>query len=226
MDESGRSVTELQQALKQIDLLTTLFAGYLATNRRIGKFVRQRRVNSFSLLDIGCGSGKHLRHVHRFALRRGVKIFGVGVDRNPSVVNIAKNESDSTPYNGALTFHVADATALPFEDKTFDLCTASLVLHHLNEDEAITSLREMARVSARVLINDLRPSKLSYFALRGFTRLLPFCEMVRYDGPVSVRKAYSADDIRRLGYSAGVDLEVERTILFRYLADSAPDRTK
>jgi ubiquinone/menaquinone biosynthesis C-methylase UbiE len=60
-------------------------------------------------------------------------------------------------------FHTGDATAMPFDDGTFDLTCASLFLHELEPDIRDGVLREMARITApggRLLVIDYRIGSL------------------------------------------------------------------
>src|SRR3712207_7032884 len=48
-----------------------------------------------------------------------------------------------------IEFAVADARCLPFDDGAFDVATCSLLLHHLEPDDATATLKEMRRVARR-----------------------------------------------------------------------------
>ena len=83
-------------------------------------------------LDMGCGEGR---------LPRGMTSWGydvVGVDASETLVKFAR-EADS-----AGDYRLADAAALPFKDATFDLVTAFMSLHDI--EDAAAAVREAARV--------------------------------------------------------------------------------
>lgn len=90
-----------------------------------------------SVLEIGCNSG----YFGRFCPPLSVI---AGVDVNPDLVAIA-----ATRYDDA---RVARAEALPFGDKSFDVCVISEVLEHVHDAEV--ALREAARVARRSIIGD------------------------------------------------------------------------
>ncbi|MEL6825111.1 MAG: class I SAM-dependent methyltransferase [Pseudomonadota bacterium] len=96
------------------------------------------------VLDLGCGEG---RHVHGLYLLGNLDI--VGVDLNPDSLKKAADGLDTLPkpaadQTGSVTFETGDATALQFEDDSFDAIICSEVLEHLPDYHA--ALAEMRRV--------------------------------------------------------------------------------
>ncbi len=89
------------------------------------------------VLEIGCNSG----YFGKFCPQAS---YIAGVDVNPDLVAIA-----ATRYADA---RVARAEALPFEDKSFDVCVISEVLEHVHDAEV--ALREAARVTRRSIVGD------------------------------------------------------------------------
>ena len=76
---------------------------------------------SSSLLDIGCGTGFIIDIAKRYFKRvAGVDITRAMIDK----VDLSA---------GNINLIVADISAMPFEDESFDVCTAYGVLHHLPE---------------------------------------------------------------------------------------------
>jgi len=90
-----------------------------------------------------------------------------------------------------------DALHLPFGDRSFDYVTTSLFLHHLDDEAAAGALREFDRVARRGLVmNDL----LRRWRLYAWTKLFTLFanEIVRHDGPLSVKKSFTLDELRTL----------------------------
>jgi ubiquinone/menaquinone biosynthesis C-methylase UbiE len=99
------------------------------------------------VLDVGCGTGTHLA---RYA-GRGCAV--AGVDRDPRMLERARGRLGP----GAVLVE-ADAGSLPFEDGSFDLAMAMLVLHEMDPAVRTAALEEMRRVAARVLVIDHHPA--------------------------------------------------------------------
>jgi len=69
-------------------------------------------------LDVGCGEGR----VGAELEQRGYRV--VGVDSSPQMVELARERHEAV---------VADATALPFEDGSFDLALAYMSLMNMDD---------------------------------------------------------------------------------------------
>ncbi len=80
-------------------------------------------------LDVGCGEGR----VGAELTRRGHRV--VGVDSSPRMVELASQHHEA---------HIADVTALPFADDSFDLVVAYMSL--MNFDDLEGAVGEIDRV--------------------------------------------------------------------------------
>jgi ubiquinone/menaquinone biosynthesis C-methylase UbiE len=119
--------------------------------------------------------------------------------------------------SGALTLDRADGSALPYPDGTFDVAHASLVLHHLAPPDAVTLLREMARVArCGVIVNDLLRSRGSWLGAWALTRVMTRNRYTRHDGPLSVQRAYTRRELRRMLEVAGLEVAWEGSDLLRH----------
>ncbi|MGE3960645.1 MAG: class I SAM-dependent methyltransferase [Dehalococcoidia bacterium] len=73
------------------------------------------------VLDVGCGPGTNFAHY-----RAGARV--VAIDYNPGMVAMARQHLTARSWSAAIEVHQADATALPFEDASFDAYVSTLVL--------------------------------------------------------------------------------------------------
>ncbi len=90
------------------------------------------------ILDVGCGLGDDARALARLVTPGGTV---VGVDGSHAMIEAARGRHSEVE---SLTFQVADAAALPFDDESFDACRIDRVLQHIADPGAV--VREMARV--------------------------------------------------------------------------------
>ena len=91
-----------------------------------------------SLLDVGCAKGFML---HDFArLIPGISVKGIDV----SAYAIENAIDDMKPH-----VRVADAKALPFPDKSFDVVISINTIHNLPREECGRALREIERVASK-----------------------------------------------------------------------------
>jgi len=188
-------------SLADIDRLNAWFGGYALTLRALDRLVvRAPASRRWLVVDVGGGRGDFARRLIRYAWRKGWAVHVVVVERDPDLLAVARRDA---PPNVSLVR--ADATALPFRSRGVDVVTMSLTLHHMEPDAAVTSLGEMSTTSRRaVIVNDLWRSWLSLALVWTTTRILGCHPISRHDGPLSVRRAYSPDEIHGLAQKAGL----------------------
>lgn len=87
------------------------------------------------ILDVGCGKGFLLYEFTQAV--PGIEV--AGIDISPYAIEHAKEEAQ--PF-----LRVGNATALPFEDRTFDFVISITTLHNLYNYELRQALQEIERV--------------------------------------------------------------------------------
>lgn len=158
-----------------------------------------------SLLDVGTGGADIPLALIERARRRGRRIRVVGLDVRPEILAAAVHEHPEIATSTGLQLHVGDGRQLGYPDRSFDVAHASLVLHHLDPDDAIRVLREMRRVARLgVVINDLERSRLGLLGAWLIGHLLTGNRLTRRDAPLSVQRAYRATEMASMLRSAGL----------------------
>jgi SAM-dependent methyltransferase len=192
---------DLRATLDDLDRLNTWFGGYALTLARIRRVAdRLPRGRRLVVVDVGGGRGDLAVRIARWARRAGRPACVIVLDRDPAMLALARRRTTRYPEIALLC---ADATALPLLASAADVAVVALTLHHLAPDEAMAALTAMTGVARVVIVNDLlrTPSALALVWLA--TRALRLHPVSRHDGPMSVRRAYSADEltalVRRIG---------------------------
>ena len=108
-----------------------------------------------------------------------------------------------------------DVRWFPFRDRSADYVIATHFFHHLTDDQIVGVLREFDRVARRgIIVNDLLRNRRALFWIKLFT--LGANRYVKYDGPQSVRKAFTVPEIEALARRAGIGwLRVRRHFAHR-----------
>jgi SAM-dependent methyltransferase len=151
------------------------------------------------ILDVATGSADVPRAILRWAARAGFDVRIVAIDLHARTIMEAARENTDPK----LSIARADAMCLPFADVAFDYALTNMFLHHLDDDQAIIVLREMARVARRgVVVADLSRNPRAYRWISLFTLLAN--PMVRHDARVSVAQAFSPGEVQVLRDRAGL----------------------
>jgi 2-polyprenyl-3-methyl-5-hydroxy-6-metoxy-1,4-benzoquinol methylase len=154
------------------------------------------------VLDVATGSGDVPVGLWRKAKAAGIPLAVDGCDISSTAVRLAARNAELAGAPGR--FFVQDAIRDPLPPG-YDVVTCSLFLHHLSEADAVTLLRRMADAAgALVLVNDLARSAFNYLAVWVACHALTRSRVVRYDGPASVRSAFTPREAVALARRAGL----------------------
>jgi len=193
---------ERAASLADIDRLNSWFGGYALSLRAIRRLAAEvPRDRPLRVIDVGGGTAAFAVRLARWARRNGRNVRVVVVDRDPTTLRLACQAAAGYPE---ILLVRGDAAALPCRERAVDIVISALTLHHLEPAQAAVSLREMA-AAARigVVVNDLLRRRLSLGLVWLVTRLLGCHPISRHDGPLSVRRSYSPDELRALAEQAG-----------------------
>ncbi len=185
--------------------------GDRSTARMPARAIAPSANRPLTLLDVGCGTGDLSLRAVQWARRRGIPMRAIGIERHPTAAALALDAGVPTI--------LACAGRLPLADAGVDIVVASQLMHHLAGDEIVTFCQAASGVARLgVVIADLRRSRVAEAGFWAGSRLLGFDAATRADGITSVRRGFSAGELRRLLARAGVRARVERTPGFRLVA--------
>lgn len=139
-------------------------------------------------LDVGCGSGVLMRLAAGIV---GPSGLAVGIDPAPRMIEVARQNAAGISQ---AEFRLAAIEHLPFESGSFDIATASLMLHHLPPDLKRDGLREVYRVlrpGGRLIVVDLdRPANALWWLLAWPLLMMPItASNLRGEIPAYLRDA-------------------------------------
>jgi SAM-dependent methyltransferase len=155
------------------------------------------------VLDVASGGGDVPIALVRRALRSGVNIALQGCDKSAPAVQYASEQAAALALPVRFFTLNAQTQDLP---SGFDVIVSSLFLHHLDEFDAVGLLRRMAASAGKlILINDLLRGPVEFALAWAGCRLLSRSKVVRHDGPVSVRAAFTMGEMRDLASRAGLE---------------------
>ena len=153
-----------------------------------------------TIIDVATGGADMPVFMVEHLAARGIHATCVGVDRSKAILAIA---AERIGERSDVRLQQAEATALPFADGSFDLATIVLAFHHFDGAAAVSVLRELARVARAVIVNDLRRSRIAWAFARFVFPVFTRNRFTLADGPMSVLRAYTPDEVRALARDAG-----------------------
>jgi SAM-dependent methyltransferase len=166
---------------------------------------KDRSIDSgtFSVLDVGCGSGELLRYIAEFARRNGKRAMLIGIDLNEISASVTASESSEVPEISAVR---GNAFQLPFADNAFDYAISSLFFHHLTDDQIPHVLKEMSRVARRgIYVIDLHRHPMAYVLYKLFCFAFRISPLVTQDGSLSILKGFRKAELINLTKAADAE---------------------
>jgi ubiquinone/menaquinone biosynthesis C-methylase UbiE len=158
-----------------------------------------------SIIDVGTGAVDIPVALLADARRRGRRLEIIAIDARPEVLETARAIRPALGRVPGLALGVSDGRSLPHPDRSIDIAHASLLLHHLEPDDAVALLVEMARVArVGIVVNDLNRGRMHWLGAWLIGHLLTRNRYTRRDGPLSVRRAYTRREMRGLLDRAGL----------------------
>lgn len=185
--------------LAKVNVVTFTHQATLAFLERLRREGRLDGGRPIRIVDVGSGYGDLLRAIGRWAARRGLPVVLTGVDLNPWSARAAREAPSPSP----IRWITGDVFAYA---EPFDVVVSSLFTHHLTDDQLIRFLRWMdERARAAWFVNDLHRHPFPYYGFALLARVMRWHPFVRHDGPVSIARAFTAQDWRALIARAGLD---------------------
>ena len=198
--------------LRDLAVVNTLCGGRRAVAVAFRRLLRRHPDrSSVRVLDVGAGAGDILAHLVTVGARLGVRVQPVAVDVLPAAAQLCREANLATV--------VADAARLPIARRGVDIVVVSQLLHHLDRQAAVTLVRALDRIARLgLIVADLRRSFAARVGVRLFSAAMRFHPVTGRDGAVSVRRGFTAGELRDLCSRAEVDATVRRRAGFRLVA--------
>ena len=217
MDLPGNPRWLLEEDLANLRVFNRLFGGYRSALRGVQRLINDKKLDRFSLLDVGTGSGDIPEMLAGWARNRRIAAAFTAMETEP--VTLAAAARQTRNYS-EINLVRADGLAPPFRAGSFDFVFASQFLHHFSENHIVTLLRTWSTMARRaIIISDLVRHPLAYYGISGLTRLLTRNVMTLTDAPLSVRRAFTINEWGELFRRAGVGrVEIFPLFPFRVLA--------
>jgi 2-polyprenyl-3-methyl-5-hydroxy-6-metoxy-1,4-benzoquinol methylase len=176
------------------------------TNRRFGgSGIILRRLDrwcgtwpageTITVLDVGTGAADIPRDIVSWAAQRNVAVRITAIDMAPDIADVAHARVAGVP---AIVVEQSTLAQVAASGRRFDYVTGSLFLHHVPALQIGDALTAIDRLAVRgVILGDLVRSVTSLLAV-GLLSAIAGNAIVRHDGPLSVRRAFTVDELSRV----------------------------
>src|SRR5262249_38558748 len=179
--------------LRNLRILNRYLGGYRSVLSGLDRLVGERRLNRFSLLDVGTGSGDIPARITNWAEQRGIKASIVGLEPELVTARVATIRTQrQLNRRCGITVVRGDGMAPPFRAGSFDFVLASQLLHHFSEEKIVAQLQTWSCLARRaIIVSDLIRHPIAYQGIRLVTKLFTRNVMTRTDAPLSVKRAFT-----------------------------------
>ncbi|MEQ8789746.1 MAG: methyltransferase domain-containing protein [Pirellulaceae bacterium] len=192
------------RGLQRINRLTG--AGRLAWGP-IRRLARELGRDRLSILDVATGAGDVPIDLCRRAAREGVRLDVEACDFSDKAREFAAENFRRAQLEIPLfSLDVLEDSI----ERPYDVVMCSTFLHHFTEEQVVVILRSMlAAATHRVLVIDLVRGRMNWWQVWLASHVLTRSKVVHFDGPQSIRAAFTVAEMRALAERAGMcDLQI------------------
>jgi len=201
LDLGEGSIADVRDNLAEMWLINRWLGGLSALTLHL--YPRLQAAPSLvTIIDLGTGGAEIPRYLANWSNRHRIPLRLVGIDWASRNLKVAA-QTVRDVQNVALL--QADALRLPLLDFSVDYFISSLFLHHLPPEAVIALLRSSYQSAGRgIIMTDLVRGLLPLAAFRLIQPIFARNYLTRHDGMLSIRRAYTPDELYQMALAAGI----------------------
>jgi len=214
LDAGEGTDEDVARSLIDLRRVNRFFGGRKVVLGAISSCLDGTNLENVSLLDVGTGSADLPMAVAETCRVRGMATFIAGVDLSERNLRVSRSQLG---VSSEVHLVRADSLRLPFAARSFDFVTASLFLHHFRDEDVVRLLADFGRIARRaVIVNDLIRNLVPYYFTRLAGPILAWSFLTQNDGPVSVLRGFTPEEMNDLARRAGLKVrEMKRVFPYR-----------
>jgi len=191
MDDLNCSGEVVDQTLLELDTINHLLGGNYVTLNGLKKLLHAVDASKdVTIADLGCGSGDMLMRISRKYKRSKLKL--IGIDANPNITAFANRQMK----DDRVQFETVDILSDEFKSRQFDIIIGTLFFHHFTTDQLVIFFSQLKRqATVGIVINDIHRHPFAYYSIKVLTGLFSKSAMVKFDAPLSVRRAFKKTEL-------------------------------
>lgn len=202
MDDLAYTGPLMDRTLFELEVINKWLGGNDVTIGALDKLLSKTRNSSLTIADLGCGRGDMLRLIDAWARTKNKRVNLIGVDANPYIVNAARENLKLLPH---IEFQAMNIFSQEFQIQNFDVVIGTLFYHHFTNAELVRFFHQLKdQVTIGFVINDIHRHPLAYHSISLLTKFFSKSSMVKFDAPLSVRRAFTKKELLKILESAGI----------------------
>ncbi len=221
LDKGDYTPEEYEGCMVELQRVNRWLGDTRALRNSLLKDVEAEQLQTFSVLDVGAGSGELLRVIAEWANQTARTARLVGLELNERSAREIVEGSREYPQVSSVR---GDAFYVPFADQQFEYVICSLFTHHFRDPQVVDLLQEMARVARRkIFVIDLHRNVVAYTFFTTIAKLFLHNRLIRADGALSILRSFTPDEFKRLGEKAELKhVRVEEHFPSRLVLSASP----
>jgi SAM-dependent methyltransferase len=200
LDLGEGSPADVRQSLADLWRINRFLGGLGSVTRHLTPYLQADQPTTIA--DLGTGAGQIAAYIARWASRRNRPVRVIAVDFSARNLTVARRY---TQADSAVCLLEANALHLPFAPNSIDVVMSSLFMHHFAPDLLIDLLRESFSAARHALVmSDLTRGYLPMAAFKLAQPIFARSYITRFDGMVSIRRAYTPAEMHEMAIQAGL----------------------
>jgi 2-polyprenyl-3-methyl-5-hydroxy-6-metoxy-1,4-benzoquinol methylase len=187
-------LNRFRRTIRQFKLINYLLSSSSRLMREhFFTIMEQDPQRDYTLLDVGAGGCDIAIRAAREARERGLKLNITALDNDARILPIAYQAARDYPEICIIEGNALELSRLG----SFDFVFSNHFLHHLAWDDIKIFLeRIIAQTRLAFVMNDLKRSNWAYLGFTIFSGLLTRRSFHFYDGRLSIRRGFLAEELR------------------------------
>lgn len=195
LDNLDLSGDDLNKTLSGLSTINKYLGNTSATFHAVKREIRKTN-KSLKIIDLGCGGGDNLRAISNWCQTNNQTIELLGIDGNANALAYAQQQNNPT---SAINYLKADILDSNFVLPTCDILISSHFMYHFSDDEIVTFLKKSEKnISNKIIFSELQRSTFAYLLFKMSSVFLPFSKIVKQDGLVAIRRAYTKTELHSI----------------------------
>ena len=144
MDGDDISFADMEQTLKELNIINTRLGGHAITLRGLKRFISNKE--PMVVCEIGCGGGDNLFAIYNYWSKNKIPARFIGIDINAECIEYAKQQYPQL----SCEWICSDYALVNFDQQKPDIIFSSLFCHHFTNEQLVPMLRWLQQQSKKV----------------------------------------------------------------------------